>query len=99
LGRCIGYRCCNPDHMEARESPVHRGTRGNPGSLARFQTGVVSEVLEVPEGARRPAEQLTLTGAGSRRRFLGGYPFLIKGGVLTDLILPAEPPATAVPET
>jgi hypothetical protein len=92
FGRCVGYRCVNPDHLEKVPTKVHRGTQGGKDSLIRFQTKVVREVLDVPSNVRRPAEHLTLTGAGSRRRFLAGQPFLIRGGVLVDVLedVPAE---------
>jgi hypothetical protein len=86
FGRCVGYRCCNPDHLERVPKPKHRGSQGNKGSLIRFQTKVVKEVIGVPANARRPAEHLTLTGSGSRRRFLGGIPFLIRGGVMEGIL-------------
>lgn len=86
FGRCVGYRCCNPDHLERVPKPDHRGSQGDKGSLIRFQSKVVKEVIGVPANARRPAEHLTLTGTGSRRRFLGGIPFLIRGGVIEGIL-------------
>jgi len=86
FGRCIGYRCCNPDHLERVPKKLHRGTQGDRDTLTRYQTKVVREVLGVPSNSRRPAEHLTVTGAGTRRRFLGGLPFLIRGGVLEDVL-------------
>jgi hypothetical protein len=85
-GRCLGYRCANPDHLERVPKKIHRGTQGDKDTLARFQTKVVREVLGVPANARRPVEHLTITGAGSRRRFLGGIPFLIRLGVMDDVL-------------
>jgi transposase len=82
LGRCIGYRCANPDHLELVPKRIHRGTQGDKGSLIRYQTKTVEEIVGVPENKRRPAEHQTLTGAGSRRRMLAGIPFLIRGGVM-----------------
>jgi hypothetical protein len=86
FGRCIGYRCCNPEHLNKIPKRQHRGTQGGKDSLIRFQAKMVREVLGVPANNRRPAEHLTVTGAGTRRRFLGGLPFLIRGGVLEDVL-------------
>lgn len=85
FGRCFGYHCCNPDHLQKVPSPEHRSSRGDCGSLIRFQTRTIREVTGVPVNQRRPVEHLTLTGAGTRRRFLGGTPFLIRGGVIEGL--------------
>ena len=95
FGRCIGYRCCNPDHLDKVPTRLHRQSRGNADTLVRFQTKVIREVLGVPSNARRPAEHLTLTGAGTRRRFLGGVPFLIEGGVLEDVSEDSAEPTAA----
>jgi hypothetical protein len=85
IGRCIGYRCCNPDHLERVPRKDHDGTQGDKSSLIRYQTKTVREITGVPENRRRPVEHLTLTGAGSRRRYLAGQPFLIRGGVLDGI--------------
>jgi hypothetical protein len=82
FGRCLGYRCVNPDHLEQIPSKVHAGSGGKRGTVAPRHTKMVREVLSVPTTERRPVEQQTLTGAGSRRRFLAGIPFLIRGGVV-----------------
>ena len=82
VGRCIGYRCCNPDHLERVPRKEHEGTQGDKSSLVRYQVKTVAEVMSVPQNERRPVEHLTLTRAGSRRRVLAGQPFLIRGGVL-----------------
>jgi hypothetical protein len=86
FGRCIGYRCCNPDHLEKLPRKDHDGTQGDKGSLVRFQIKAVKEIIGVPESRRRPDEFLRVTGAGVRRRFLAGQPFLIRGGVLENVI-------------
>lgn len=85
FGRCIGYRCCNPDHLEKVPSKQHRRSRGNADTLIRFQTKIVREVLGVPPSIRRPVEYHTVSGAGARTRCLGGIPFLIQGGVMEDV--------------
>ena len=85
FGRCLGYRCCNPDHLEQQTKRDNRAGRGDNGSLVRFQSKAVREVLGVPASERRPAELRTTTGAGSRRRFLAGLPFLIRGGVFVGV--------------
>jgi len=92
FGRCIGYRCCNPDHLEKVPTRLHRGTQGDKESLIRFQSKVIREVLGVPQSIRRPVEYQTVTGAGARARCLGGIPFLIQGGVMEDL-MPEQQPA------
>ncbi len=86
LGRCIGYRCCNPEHLNKVPTSQHRRRPLGNEELTQRQVKVVKEVLEVPANARRPAEQLTLTGAASRRRFIAGIPFLIRGGVLEGVL-------------
>jgi hypothetical protein len=94
LGRCIGYRCVNPDHLDMVPSPLHRGTRGDRATLIRRQSHLVKEVLEVPASLRRPAEYRAGTVADARTRTLGGVTFLIRGGQI-DRILEAsseEPP-------
>lgn len=82
LGRCLGYHCCNPDHLERVPRKEHEGTQGDKSSLVRYQSKTVAEVMSLPHNERRPVEYLTLTGAGSRRRTLAGQPFLIRGGVV-----------------
>ena len=94
LGRCIGYRCVNPDHLDMVPSDPHKGTRGNKATLVRFQIKIVREVLEVPASLRRPVEYRRGTVADARTRSLGGVSFQIRGGQI-DRILEAsseEPP-------
>jgi hypothetical protein len=81
--------------LEKRESRPHKGTRGKAGSLNPYHTKLVKEIIDVSPGQRRPAEYLPLSGAGSRQRFLGGVPFLIKLGVVEGIEEPEEPEATA----
>ncbi len=96
FGRCIGYRCCNPEHLNKVPTTLHRRRPVGDEELIRRQVKVVKEVLGVPSNARRPAEHLTLGGAGTRRRFLGGQPFLIRGGIVED-VLEDDSTATAEP--
>jgi hypothetical protein len=86
FGRCIGYRCCNPEHLNKVPTTLHRRRPAGDEELIHRQIKVVREVLGVPANARRPAEHLSLSGAGTRRRFLGGIPFLIRGGDLQDIL-------------
>ncbi len=85
LGRCLGYRCCNPEHLEKRESRPHRGTRGAAGSRNPRHVRLVREVLGVHPAQRRPEEYRPVTGAGSKRRFFAGMPFLIRLGDLVKI--------------
>jgi len=87
IGRCLGYRCCNPDHLDMVPAPEHRGIpKASRGTLAPVHTRIIREVLGVPKNARRPAEHLTTSGAALKRRFLGGIPFLIRTGVMEDVL-------------
>jgi len=95
FGRCIGYRCCNPEHLNKVPTPLHRRRPAGNEELTRRQIKIVREVLGVPANARRPAEHLSLSGAGTRRRFLGGLPFLIRGGDLQDILEDAAEPIDA----
>ena len=91
FGRCIGYRCCNPEHLELVPTTIHRRRPVGNEELAHRQSKVVREVLGVPTSARRPLEHLTLTGTGARRRDLGGLPFLIQGGVVEEVLEDVSP--------
>jgi hypothetical protein len=95
FGRCIGYRCCNPEHLNKVPTPLHRRRPAGNEELTRRQIKIVREVLGVPANARRPVEHLSLSGAGVRRRFLGGLPFLIRGGDLQDILEDAAEPIDA----
>jgi hypothetical protein len=85
-GRCIGYRCCNPDHLAKVRRRLHRGTQGDKNTLVRFQTKLVKEVLAVTQTLRRPPKSGIGTGTDARSRSLGGVTFLIKGGVMEDVL-------------
>lgn len=91
LGRCIGYRCCNPDHLEKRRPQLHRGTRGEPGSLHPRHNRLFKQIVQVSPRMRKPVEFRTVTGAGSRHRFFAGIPFLIKLGEVVAVEGPEEP--------
>jgi hypothetical protein len=92
-GSCIGYRCCNPDHLDKVKQKLHWGTQGDRGTLVRSQTKLVREVLAVPQTLRRPVAYRFGTGAEARSRSLGDVPFLIKGGVMEDVLgTPSEEP-------
>lgn len=80
LGRCIGYRCVNPCHLERRRPVLHRGTRGEAGTLHPRHNRLFRQIVEVAPRERKPAEYRTITGAGSRQRVFAGLPFLIKLG-------------------
>ena len=85
-GRCIGYRCCNPDHLNKIRSRLHRGTRGDKATLVLFQTRIVQEVLRVPPPLRRPIKHQAGTGEDARTRFLGGVLFLNRGGQMEAVL-------------
>jgi hypothetical protein len=85
FGSCLGYRCCNPDHLEKIPQRDHRGSRGPAGSLNPRHIRLVKQIIEIAPAERRPAEFLTVTRAASRRRLLAGVPFLIKLGEMRDI--------------
>jgi hypothetical protein len=93
-GRCIGYRCCNPDHLHKEPIRLHQGTQGDKNTLVRFQTKLVREVLGVPQGLRRPVEYQIGTGTDAKARCLGSVHFLIHGGVMEG-VLEADSEKTA----
>lgn len=83
---CIGYRCCNPSHLELMEHRKHAliGKAENAEFAARVkerQTNMVQTIImDTPPRDRRPVEFKPITGAGSFQRYFGGLPFLIRRG-------------------
>jgi hypothetical protein len=84
--RCIGYRCCNPDHLDKVPRKLHRGTQGGKDTLVRYHTKLVSDVLKVPQNRRRPVEYQIEPRANPRARSLGDVPFMIRGGVMDGVL-------------
>ena len=81
-GDCFGYACCNPAHLHKKPSPEtreHRGTRGAADSLIRYQMHIVHSAVSLPYRDMHPD-----TGPDHNLRELGGVPFRIRGGVLTE---------------
>jgi hypothetical protein len=83
---CIGYRCCNPNHLELLEHVEHarKGEKEKAefGSrVAQRQSEMVQTIiLDTPPRDKRPVEFKPVTGAGSLQRYFGGLPFLIRRG-------------------
>ena len=88
---CIGYRCCNPDHLLLMEHREHAriGKKENAYFAARVverQCDMVQTIiLDTPPRDKRPPEFKPITGAGSLQRFFGGLPFLIRRGEIAVL--------------
>jgi len=92
-GKCIGYRCCNPVHLEKREHNDH-ARKGKEESKAyglrvkdRHERMIETVVLDVAPRQRRPADLELVTGAGLQQRFFAGLPFLIRWS--GPLVLPS----------
>jgi len=83
---CIGYRCCNPNHLEllehrkhARESKAEIAEKAS--RVAQWQGNMVQTIiLDTPPRDKRPVEFKPVTGAGSLQRYFAGLPFLIRRG-------------------
>jgi len=86
FGRCLGYRCCNPDHLDMVPARKHYGTQGTKDSLVPVHTKIIREVLGVPTRERHPVELLNVAGAGFKQRCLGGIPFRIRTAALVDVL-------------
>ena len=100
---CIGYRCCNPNHLELLEHREHAriGKAENKAFAARVNERqcdmVQTIILDTPPRDKRPVEFKPVTGAGSLQRYFGGLPFLIRRGEIGEiaavrdtLLLPLE---------
>jgi hypothetical protein len=83
---CIGYRCCNPNHLELRDHREHARNSKNEiaealSRVSRWQGDMVQTIiLDTPPRDKRPVEFKPVTGAGSLQRYFGGLPFLIRRG-------------------
>ena len=83
---CIGYRCCNPNHLELLEHRDHAriGKAENADFAARVaerqRDMVQAIILDTPPRDKRPVEFKPVTGAGSLQRYFAGLPFLIRRG-------------------
>jgi hypothetical protein len=87
LGHCIGYRCCNPEHLfklkqreHARKHAAERAGKAEIERVAMRQLEQIKGSLMISPVERGSPELRPVTGAGRRRRFLAGVPFLIRLG-------------------
>jgi len=80
-GRCIGYRCCNPMHLEQMPAKKHKGIPRGKAALVKRQIKMIREVLGIPADQRRPEADRT-----KRTRDLGGVQFDVRGGQIDDVI-------------
>ena len=107
-GVCIGYRCCNPNHLELREHREHgrehaklskAQQEGFAARVSQRQCEMVQTIVfDTPPRDKRPEEFQPITGAGSLRRHFGGIPFLIRRaeiGEVTSVPIDAESPQLA----
>jgi hypothetical protein len=92
LGRCFGYRCCNPDHLAMREKRAHARSSKEENSVisafvaTRHSKMVRSLVYDTAPRERRPVEFQMVTGAATLRRSFAGVPFLIRTAQWLDVI-------------
>lgn len=87
---CIGYRCCNPNHLELLEHREHgrehammskAQQEGFAARVTQRQCDMVQTIiLDTAPRDKRPVEFKPVTGAGSLQRYFGGLPFLIRRG-------------------
>ncbi len=92
FGQCVGYRCCNPDHLLMIDHRVHARVHADPqtrkteaAKVAESHVQQVESVVLVPPVDRGPEELRAVTRAGRRRRSLAGVPFLIRLGQMEGL--------------
>lgn len=85
FGRCVGYRCCNPAHLDRKAHRQHAREHGEErkvkaDNVAARHVSQIESLLVVPAIQRGPEEFKVVAGAGRRHRYFAGIPFLIQLG-------------------
>jgi hypothetical protein len=90
FGRCVGYRCCNPSHLDAKEHRNHAREHGDErkikaDNVAARHVQQIESLLVVAPVQRGPEDLRVVTGAGRKHRCFAGMPFLIQLGQMDGI--------------
>lgn len=93
FGRCVGYRCCNPEHLDGKVHRQHAREHGDErkvvaANVAARHVQQIESLLVVSPVQRGPEELRTVAGAGRRHRYFAGVPFLIRLGQMDGVEIP-----------
>ena len=92
FGRCVGYRCCNPLHLEKVKHREHahvhadKATRKEMGDrVAERHVLQIESILLISPADRGPVERKPIRHGGRLHRVFAGLPFLIRLGQMDGI--------------